>query len=230
MDQGLTVTFALPDFVGSAALLAVIVTVFSVVGFGATYFPSGEIVPPPASEGSIDQVTAEFNDPDTSALNCCSCSEFKVAEDGFTLTVMGLTVTLALPDFVGFAALLAVIVTVFSLVGFGATYFPSGEIVPPPASEGSIDQVTAEFDDPDTSALNCCSCSEFKVAEDGFTLMVIGSTVTLALPLFVGSAALRAVIVTVFAGRNVWRNIVSTLRNCAGTGIRRINKPSNLSV
>lgn len=49
--------------------------------------PVDEIVPALASDGSISQLTSEFADPSTSAVNSCACPGFSVTEGGSTLTV-----------------------------------------------------------------------------------------------------------------------------------------------
>lgn len=76
-----------------------------------------------SSEGSISQVTLEFGDPNTSAVNSSFSLAHRVADGGFTVTVIisGLIVTLELPDFFGSAALRAVIVTAVARAEAGAT-------------------------------------------------------------------------------------------------------------
>jgi len=72
---------ALADFVGSATLWAVTVTVCEARNLvGAEYRPAADIGP---VEGLIDHVTAVLLDPDTDAVNCC-------VPEGARLTVGGL--------------------------------------------------------------------------------------------------------------------------------------------
>jgi hypothetical protein len=65
-DDGNTVTEAEALFVGSAALVAVTVTVVLTMTLGAVNRPEPEIDPPVA-----DHVTAVFAVPVTVAVNCC---------------------------------------------------------------------------------------------------------------------------------------------------------------
>ena len=103
---------ALADFVESAALVAVNVTVCAaLIGVGAVYSPEAEIVPVPA--GLIVQVTAVFVEPVTVDVNCCVCAANSDALAGVTVTVTGgFKVTVAVADLVVSATLVAVMVTV----------------------------------------------------------------------------------------------------------------------
>ena len=66
---GINVRLALPDFAGSATLVAVTVTVcWLATRFGAVYSPLVDIVP---TVGLIDQVTAVLGVPKTEAENGC---------------------------------------------------------------------------------------------------------------------------------------------------------------
>lgn len=101
------------------------------------------------------------------------------------------------------ATLLAVMVSDVADETVGAVYRPEVEIVPtvllPPVTPFTA-QETPLFVDPVTLALNCCVSPDCNVAAEGVTETVtvgVGFTVTLALAVFVVSAALRAVIVNV---------------------------------
>jgi hypothetical protein len=96
------------------------------------------------------------------------------------------------------ATLVAVIVTVggFGAVA-GAVYSPLAEMLPPVAL-----QFTAVFEEFKTVALNCCVAEGASVTLTGDTVTVTGGgggvcTVTVAVPLEDGAAALVARIVTV---------------------------------
>ncbi len=76
---------------------------------GAVYRPELEIVPTALFR---DQVTAVFVVPVTAAVNCFVAPEDNVAEVGLTETATrGTRSTVAVSNFVGFAAAVAVIVT-----------------------------------------------------------------------------------------------------------------------
>jgi hypothetical protein len=185
----------------SAALVAVTVTVcVEVMLEGAVYRPAVEMAP---TLGASDQVTAVFVVPLTVAVNCCVWELDKVALAGLTDTETppagGLSVTAAVPVFVVSAALVAVTVTVCVEVMLeGAVYRPAVDIVP---TFGVSDQVTAVFVVPLTVAVNCRVWELVKVALAGLTDTETppagGLSVTVAVPVFVVSAALVAVTVTV---------------------------------
>jgi len=70
------------DFVGSAWLVAVMVTVCAtLIEAGAVYVPFDSL----PTEGFIDQVTAVFVLPVTVAVNCCVCEAAIVAFAGLTV-------------------------------------------------------------------------------------------------------------------------------------------------
>src|ERR1700761_1284275 len=100
---GITVTVADADFVVSAWLVAVIVTVCCVATVaGALYSPAVEIAPVPA--GLIDQLTAVLLVFVTVAENCCVWFAYNVAAAGVRLTAIGgIKVTIAEADFVASA-------------------------------------------------------------------------------------------------------------------------------
>jgi hypothetical protein len=85
----MTVTVAVPDFVGSACDVAVTVTCdgFGAVA-GAVYNPAAEIVPFAVPPPTL-QVTAVFEVPDTVAVNCCVPPAVTVAVAGETATEIG---------------------------------------------------------------------------------------------------------------------------------------------
>jgi hypothetical protein len=108
----------------------------------------------------------------------------------------GVNVTVAEALLVRSATLVAVTVTVCWLAMVaGAVYEPALPIVP---VFGLRLQVTAALLLPETVAVNCCVCEGVKAAVEGVTLTVTGGVnVTVADELFVVSAALVAVTVTV---------------------------------
>ena len=86
---GGTVTVADAVLVLSAALVAVTVTVCEdATEDGAVYNPPAETAP---TAGLIDQLTPEFDEPVTDAVNCCVCRALRAAEGGFTVTPTLLT-------------------------------------------------------------------------------------------------------------------------------------------
>jgi hypothetical protein len=118
---------------------------------GAVYRPAEEIVP---TAGLSDHVTALLEVPPTVAVYCWVWATARVAESGVNeMLTGGLSVTVALADLVGSAALVAVTVTVCGpLSAAGAEYRPLLEIVP---TAGITDHVTAVFVVPVTAAVNC---------------------------------------------------------------------------
>ena len=117
---------------------------------GAVYSPVAEMLP---TLGLIDQVTAVFVVPVTVAVNCWVWPAVSVTLGGLTETPMTLRLTVALPDLVASATLVAVTVTDWELVMLaGAVYSPVTEMLP---TLGLIDQVTAVFVVPVTVAVNC---------------------------------------------------------------------------
>ena len=58
------------------------------------------------------QVTAVLVEPVTLAVNCCVCKAYRFVVEGLSDTATGFRLTLALPDFVGSATLVAVTMTV----------------------------------------------------------------------------------------------------------------------
>jgi hypothetical protein len=114
-------TTPLADWVGSAALWAVTVTVCDVrILDGAVYRPAEEIVP---TDGLIDQVTAVLLVPKTVAVNGCVPAGAKLTVDGLRDTVIAWrSVITAVAIFEGSAMLVAVSVPLW-VVGavLGAT-------------------------------------------------------------------------------------------------------------
>lgn len=152
---GLKVTVATEDFVLSATLVAVTVTVCCDATLaGAVYSPAALTLPLPA--GLIDQLTLVFADPVTVALNCCvaPCPNVTVAGETLTVTGGGFNVTVAEADLLLSAALVAVIVTACCVAILdGAVYKPPELSVPTPA--GVAVHVTVALVEPVTVALNC---------------------------------------------------------------------------
>ena len=84
--SGTSVTVAVPFFVGSAALVAITVTVCRLrISNGGVYMPVEEMEP---TAGLIDQLTAGFDVFETDAVNCCCPREFNVTTDGLTVTTI----------------------------------------------------------------------------------------------------------------------------------------------
>jgi hypothetical protein len=99
------------DFVGSAWLVAVMVTVCCAeIVAGAVYRSDALSVPVPA--GLIVQVTAVLLLFATRAVNCCFWPPLNVATVGVKLIETGASVSVAVADLVGSAWLVAVIITV----------------------------------------------------------------------------------------------------------------------
>src|SRR5205823_15116809 len=112
-ESGTTVTLALADWLESAALIAVTVTVwFDATVVGAVYRPVELTIPvielPPITP-STNQFTAVFVVPVTVALNCWDCPACKLLVVGEIeiATVGAVTVTTALADFVVSATLVS---------------------------------------------------------------------------------------------------------------------------
>jgi hypothetical protein len=147
----LRLTVAPPDLVASATPVAVTVTAWELVMLaGAVYSPLAEMLP---TLGLIVQVTAVFVVPVTVAVNCWVWPAVSVTLGGLTETPMTLRLTVAPPDLVASATLVAVTVTAWELVMLaGAVYRPVAEMLP---TLGLIDQVAAVFVVPVTVAVNC---------------------------------------------------------------------------
>lgn len=131
---GRNVIVAVPDFVVSATLVALTVTVVCALTVaGAVYKPVALIDPVVA--GVIVQVTFVFARLVTVAVNCCVAPCPIVAVVGATVTVPGgFSVTVAAADFVESATLVARTVTVVcDAIVAGAVYKPVALTVPVPA-------------------------------------------------------------------------------------------------
>ena len=103
----------------------------------------------------------------------------------------------ALADCVESCTLVAVIVTACeALMAEGAAYNPFVDTVP---IEGDMDQVTAVLPLPLTVGMNCILCDGARVAVNGLrlTLRLFGISWMVAVPAFVGSTTLAAVMVRV---------------------------------
>jgi hypothetical protein len=185
---------ACADWVLSATLVAVIVTLIIEPTLGAVNNPLVEMVPFEAC-----QVTAVLDVLFTVAENCCVAPPRRLADAGVIETdtaVAGLTETDAWALFEGSATLVAVTFTLVVEATLGAVNKPVGEIVP-----FELDQVTAGFEALLTVAENCCVPAEATVADVGFIETeteagATGSTETDACALFEGSATLVAMTIT----------------------------------
>src|SRR5579872_4044737 len=92
--DGLSVTEAVPDLPTSATLVAVTVTIWvPPTKEGAVYRPPE--VTEPAPLGLMVHVTAVLFAPMTVAANCCVCEPNKLTLPGLTLTVTGVSATVA---------------------------------------------------------------------------------------------------------------------------------------
>jgi hypothetical protein len=183
-DAAGTVTVAVADFAGLAELVAVTVMVCALdVAAGAVNRPLLLTCPAVAP-----QVTAEENAPVpvTVDVNCCEAPPATDTADGDTVTAVivgaaDLTITVAVPDLVGSATLVAVTVTVCAaLVAAGAVRTPPLVIEP-----AVVDQVTACDGElvPVTVAAKVCEAAPARVTDAGVTLTLV----TVAAGTFPGS-------------------------------------------
>jgi len=127
-----TVTVAVPDFVGSATDVAVTVTNDGLGGVaGAVYKPPVVILPqdgPPQPNPVTLQVTPVLVDPVTVALNCCCAPVLSSTLPGDTLTLTtegAITVTVVEPEIAWFDSDVALTLTIFGVGALdGAVYRP----------------------------------------------------------------------------------------------------------
>lgn len=192
---GRSVTVAVDDLLVSATLVARTVTVVCALTVaGAVYKPV--LLIDPVVVGLIVHVTFVLAAPVTVAVNCCVWPCPRIAVVGATVTpTVGFSVTVALADLLVSATLVAVTVTVCCAVTLaGAVYKPLALTVPVPA--GLIDHVTVAGLSPVTVAVNCCVAPCNRVAVAG-EMVTGGFNVTVAVALFVLSATLVALTVTV---------------------------------
>jgi len=162
---GSTVTSALATLVGSAALVARMVTLVALFTLGAVNLPPSLMDPE-----LVDHCTPVLLVPPTVAVNCCAPPAVMVAEVGDTATLtLGAaeTDTVALTLLVVSATLVARTVTVVAVVTFGAANVPVLEIVPALA-----DHVTPVLLAPWTLAENCCVPPDATLADVGVMEML----------------------------------------------------------
>ncbi len=146
------VTMAPADFVGSAVLVAVTLTVCcELIVAGALYNPELEITP---LAGLIDHVTEVLLVLRTVGVNCCVCPADSEAVAGDSvIETGGSRLTVAEADFVGSAWLVAVTLTLCAAATLtGAVYNPELEIAP---TAGLIDQFTEVLLVLPTVGVNC---------------------------------------------------------------------------
>jgi hypothetical protein len=166
---GTTVTLAVAILLGSAALVAVTLTVCGVASAaGAEYKPPLEIVP---TAGLTDHETPALAVPVTVAMNCWVCETVSEVMEGVSETVTGMRVTVALADMVGSAVLVAFTVTFAALaIEAGAVYNPLLEMVPCPLALAPLsDQLTPVLTAPAKVAVNCWDCEAVSETEAGAT-------------------------------------------------------------
>jgi hypothetical protein len=135
--------------------------------------------------------------PETAALNDCVCDALRLTLKGVTATLtVGTSEIVAEALFVASAALVAVTVTLCAVkMVAGAIYKPFAVITP---TDGFSAHVTPLFDVPETLAANVMLCDALRFAAPGDTETTTGGTSdTVATAVFVGSAMLVAVMVTV---------------------------------
>lgn len=188
----------LADFVGSATLVARTVTFCAAeIQLGGVYNPLALIVPSEA--GLMLQVTAVFVAPLTLAANCCVCPTPSVTVPGVMLTATEDRVKMAIPDLLLSATLVAVTTTVWGLLSAPPAAVNKPLALMLPALVGLIDHVTLVLAMPVTVAVNCCVPTWPNVTANGETVIVTGGgvKVNVAVPDFVLSPTLVAVIVTV---------------------------------
>ena len=171
VGAGCSVILADPDFVVSAMLVAVTITVCALVTFaGAVYSPVALMLSPP-EEPLIAHVTAVFVVLLTVAVNCCVAPAASVTAAGVTTTATGgISVTVAVAVFVVSDVVFAVMVTVcWVVIVDGAVYRPASLIVPPPL-DGLTLHVTPVVQPFATAAVNCCVCPPYSIAALGEVL------------------------------------------------------------
>lgn len=123
---GFTVTFACACLVGSSTLTAVTVTMVLTSTAGAVNTPWLEMLP-----RVVDQVTAGSLAFSATPVNCRVSDAVTLALLGVTVTLIGgITVTIAVADFVGSSTLVALTRTVVVTVTFGEVNMPPPEIAP----------------------------------------------------------------------------------------------------
>jgi len=163
---GSTVTSALAILVGSAALVARMVTLVALFTLGAVNLPPSVMDPE-----LVDHCTPVLLVPLTVAVNCCAPPAVMVAAVGDTVTLtLGAAAeidTVALALLVVSATLVARTVTVVAVVTFGAANVPVLEIVPALA-----DHVTPVLLAPWTLAENCCVPPDATLADVGVMEML----------------------------------------------------------
>jgi len=115
-----------------------------------------------------------FVDPVTVGVNCLDSFTANVHVGGATDTITpGITVTVAVPNFVGSATLVARTVTVAGLgTDDGAMYSPPIIVIVPFDEGPSTDHVTPMFVDPVTLAVNSQGMFTATVADRGDTVTV----------------------------------------------------------
>lgn len=196
MDTGTSDIFAVAALVGSAALVAVTVTVCAEATVaGALYTPLVKV----PSDGDMDQLTLVFVDPVTVAASVVDCPPVSVAVAGVTAidtAAVGFSDMAALAVLVPSAALVAFTVTVCAAVmEAGALYTPA--LMVPTA--GDKLQVTVLFVEPFTVAAKVADCDEVSDAVDGDTEIDTGTSDSTTLAVLLVAACAAAVTLTVCA-------------------------------
>lgn len=182
-------TLALPLFVASATLVAVIVTLGGDGGaIGAVYIaepaPFAAIVPkvafPPAIPLTLHATpSAGLPEAVTLVVKTCNVPAAIVTDGGETLTTMSSCSAMVADALAAGSATLVAVIAIVAAAGrtAGAVYKPVAEIVPsvelPPAVPFTA-QFTPVFVVPLTLAWNCCVCPRNSVALAGCTVTVTG--------------------------------------------------------
>jgi hypothetical protein len=146
------------------------------------------------------QITFAFGLPETEAVNGCRCPTAALALDGVKFSAALLvSVTLAIPAALGFAALTAWTMTVVGegnadgavyVVTFAPEIFVTVPMVAFPPTMPFTSQVTLVFADPVTCAVNCCVDESATLADPGVTTtLTCALIVTFIDAALVGSAA-----------------------------------------
>jgi hypothetical protein len=197
-SAGFTVMDAVvADFVVSLMLIAVTITedatvpvAISVVAGALPEAVVGETVPAPLTVKLAPEALPSLATAATRASVCPASSEIPVVGVVNEMEI-GVSVTVAIADFVVSVLLVAVIVAEVVVITAGAVYSPVELIVPVLA----VQVTPALAESAVTVATNVCVAPPISVAVVGLTETLIGASVTVAVADFVVSVLLVAVMV-----------------------------------